>query len=76
MITPRLLTPIYWASTVYILVYGVIILSNYPSRLGFEKLVGALVFIVPALIVLRITCEIILILFNINDNLQKIADKN
>jgi len=72
MVTPGFMTLIYWIicglSILCALAY---IISNF-SLVG---LIGGLVLLVVGLLYIRVLCEILVVIFKINSNLQKIADK-
>lgn len=71
MITPKIITVIYW----------LILLSAIGTGLntmffGYRaNILSGLGIIIGGIIVARIWCEMLIVLFKINDNLQRIADK-
>lgn len=67
MLTPKIITFVYWLALI-----GIVI-----SSVGtmFVNFMAGLVLLVGGVIGARITFELMIVLFKINDNIQKIADK-
>ncbi|MBQ4799747.1 DUF4282 domain-containing protein [Pseudoalteromonas sp. MMG006] len=71
MITPKIITFIYWLILFASLVSGITAMfTSYGG--GFINGIGIIVF---GAIGARVWCEFVIVLFKINSNLQKIADK-
>ncbi len=71
MITPKIITFIYWLILFASLVSGITAMfTRYGG--GFITGIGIIVF---GAIGARVWCEFVIVLFKINSNLQKIADK-
>ncbi|MBH0056109.1 DUF4282 domain-containing protein [Pseudoalteromonas sp. SWXJZ94C] len=71
MITPKIITFIYWLILLATLVSGITAMfTSYGG--GFISGIGIIVF---GAIGARVWCEFVIVLFKINSNLQKIADK-
>jgi hypothetical protein len=70
MLTPKIITFVYWLGLLAVLVAGVgQLFGPYTSVLsGLGILVGGAIGV-------RIWCELLIVLFKINDNLQKIANR-
>ncbi|MFA5592513.1 MAG: DUF4282 domain-containing protein [Micavibrio sp.] len=68
MITPKIITILYW-----LFLAGVVI-----SALGimFGSFIAGLLTLVFGAIGARIWCELMMVLFKINENIQKIADRS
>lgn len=78
MITPKIITVIYWLMLVTILISGLVaIFSTFSSYSGYNLPVVfmALGGIIGGAISTRIGCELLIVLFKINDNIKKISDK-
>ncbi|CAM3757773.1 DUF4282 domain-containing protein [Rheinheimera salexigens] len=70
MLTPKIITVVYW-----LLLISVIISGLGTMFTGFAGFWQSLVIIVFGCIGVRIWCELLIVLFKINDNLKNIADK-
>ncbi|WP_261923850.1 DUF4282 domain-containing protein [Shewanella sp. NFH-SH190041] len=68
MLTPKLIIAIYWLLLAITVIGGISQLFH-----NFFYGIGA---IIGGSIIARIWCELMIVLFKINENLQKIADKN
>lgn len=72
MVTPKIINIVYWLMLACAVVGG---LSAMFSNHGGGFLSGVFI-LVSGVIIARITCELLIILFKINENMQKIADKS
>ncbi len=72
MVTPGFMTILYWLLCVVVVLgcLGYMFMSR-----SFGGVIGGLFGIVIGLLYVRVLCEVMIVLFNINSNLQKIADK-
>lgn len=68
MLTPKIITIVYWLG-----LFG-IVLGAVAAVLAGKLLAGVVAFIAGA-IGWRIWCELMIVLFKINQNIQRIADK-
>jgi len=68
MLTPKIITAVYW-----LLLTGVV-LSGIGTMMAQNFFLGLMIILFGALGV-RIWCELLIVLFKINDNLRKLADK-
>ena len=74
MVTPKIITVLYWVMLVVVAISG---LTGIVGALFTGYLAGFFVAIagtVAGLVFTRIWCELLIVLFKINGNLQKIAD--
>ncbi|MBD1571579.1 DUF4282 domain-containing protein [Aliivibrio sp. S10_S31] len=72
MLTPKIITIVYWLLLVSAVVSGIGTMFA-----GYEKnILGGLGIIVGGAIGARIWCELLIVLFKIHENLQKIANKS
>jgi hypothetical protein len=72
MLTPKIITFVYWLMLLGSLISG---LATMFSRYGGGFLTG-LGIIIGGAIGSRIWCELLIVLFKIHENLQKIANKS
>lgn len=82
MLTPKIITFVYWLFLALAALSGVgSILAGLASIFGGKFIVGistmimGLIGMVLGAAFARIWCEILIVVFRINDNVQKIADK-
>jgi hypothetical protein len=76
MITPSIITIIYWVLGVVTVL--LVLVAGIGFMVGGMALRGLLVIILGgplALIVLRVYVELLIVIFRINNNLQKLVDK-
>jgi len=72
MLTPKIITFVYWLMLLGVLVSG---LRTMFAEYG-GSFFGGLAIIVGGAIGVRIWCELMIVLFKIHENLQKLADKS
>ncbi|GAC26338.1 hypothetical protein GMES_4065 [Paraglaciecola mesophila KMM 241] len=72
MLTPKIITVVYWLMLLAALVSGVGTMFN---SYGGGFFAGAGILIAGA-VGARIWCELLIVLFKIHENLKKIADRN
>lgn len=72
MLTPKIITFVYWVLLLGILVSGLSAMFTQSGG-GFLAGLGIIVF---GAIGTRIWCELLIVLFKIHGNLQKLADKS
>ena len=68
MITPKVITFIYWLLLLAILIAGLSTMFR-----GFSGFLGGIGIIVLGSVLVRVYCELMIVLFKINDNIKKIA---
>ncbi len=71
MITPTIITVIYWVLSVLVILFGFITMF----RGGFAVLTGLLTVIIGPVIV-RMYCEIVIVFFKINENIKKLGNSD
>ncbi|RKF21481.1 DUF4282 domain-containing protein [Alginatibacterium sediminis] len=70
MLTPKIITFVYWILLVSAVISGLITMFN-----GYQSNVfGGLMMMVGGVVGARIWCELMIVLFKIHENLQRIAD--
>src|SRR4051794_9379941 len=74
MITPKVITFIYWLLLLSTLLGGVGTMF-FDGRFGFGSFARGLIVIVVGALAARVWCELLIVLFKINENIQKIADR-
>ena len=73
MLTPKIITIVYWLLLLFAVVSGVI--SMFGGGFGFGKFLMGLVIIIGGGVGARIWCELLIVLFKIHENIKKMADK-
>ena len=68
MLTPKIITAVYW------LLLGLVVISGVGTMFVQSFIMGLLIIVFGAIGV-RIWCELLIVLFKINDNLKKMTDK-
>lgn len=71
MLTPKIITLIYWLGSLICIAYGVAMIGGATDKsaaLGFAVLFGGVIG-------MRLWCELWVVIFKIHQNLKKIADK-
>ncbi len=72
MLTPNLIRTLYWLGLVAVIWTG---LGHFFSN-GFFGLFEAVVYLLGGVIALRVMAELVMLLFKINQNLEKIVDNS
>ncbi len=70
MLTPKLILTLYWLGLLAVVWTG---LGHFFSN-GFFGLFEAVVYVIAGVIALRVMSELVMLLFKINENLEKLAD--
>jgi hypothetical protein len=76
MLTPKFITFIYWIGLIAVVImgFGSIFIMGF-QYVTFGGFVRGLITTVCGAIAVRVYCELMIVLFKINENVQKIADK-
>ena len=72
MITPKIITFIYWILLLADLGYGISTMFSGYSGFTFAKFITGLVYIAIGAVAVRIWCELMIVIFKINENLQNL----
>jgi len=72
MLTPKIITFVYWLSLVGVVVGGLV--TMFAGR-SFVSFLMGLVVIAGGAIATRIYCELLIVLFKIHENIRKLAEK-
>lgn len=81
MVTPKIITFIYWLLLACSAIGGLVLISKgfgvmkYSGFAGFGMVIAAPILAVLMALVARIYCEIMIVLFKINEALQDIREK-
>jgi len=74
MITPKLITLVYWISLALLTLSGVFVLFAGEGNF-IVRLLTLLIALPLGALLIRVYCELLMVLFKINDNIQKLADR-
>lgn len=74
MLTPKIITFVYWVSLAMVVFFGLISMFGGYGGLTFGKFLWGLFTIVAGGVGTRISCELLIVLFKIHENIKKIAD--
>lgn len=75
MITPKIITVIYWLSIIAVVLGGITSMFGGYQGFTFGKFLMGLIIIVGGVLLTRVYCELLIVIFKINENLRKVADK-
>lgn len=67
-ITPKIVTFIFWVQSAALILGGLVTMFK-------TSFIAGLIMIIAGPIIARVSAELVIVLFKIHDNLQKIADK-
>lgn len=76
MLTPKIITFVYWFLLLVAVLTGIGAMSAGYGGFTIGKFLIGLVIIVGGCVGARIGCELSIVLFKINENIKKIADKS
>ena len=68
MLTPIIIVVVYWLGLLSILITGLSLIFGGSFLQGLATLVGGIIAV-------RIWCELLIVVFKINENLQKLANR-
>ncbi|WP_036543899.1 DUF4282 domain-containing protein [Nitrincola lacisaponensis] len=77
MLTPKIITIVYWLLLAGVVITGLgMIFGSFNAYYGGGMMfLGGLATIIFGSIGVRIWCELLIVLFKINDNIRKVAEK-
>lgn len=75
MLTPKLITFIYWLILISAVITGVSTMFAGYEGFTFGNFIMGLIYIIGGVVAARVWCELLIVLFKIHENVQKIADK-
>lgn len=75
MITPKIITVIYWLSIIAVVISGFASMFAGYQGFTFGNFLMGLGIIVGGILMTRIYCELFIVIFKINENLSKVANK-
>jgi len=76
MITPKIITYVYWLALVFSVGYGLMVMFGGWGGFTITKFIAGIILTLVWAISARISCELLIIIFKINENLDKIAKNN
>lgn len=76
MITPKIITVIYWLSIVAVVFFSIGAMFAGYEGFTFAKFMMGIAGIVGGVLLVRVYCELLIVIFKINENLRKIAVKD
>lgn len=68
MLTPKIVTFVYWLALLGIVLTATMMMAQ-------ENIVGGILTLLLGVFFARIWCELMIVIFKINENIQKIADR-
>ena len=68
MLTPKVITVVYWLLLLLVLIGGIGVMIGAPG--GFGGFIGGLLAIVIGAVLARIWCEMLIVVFKLNEALQ------
>lgn len=74
MLTPKIITIVYWLLLASVVIAGIGSMFGYPG-FSFGSFFKGLFYIVAGAIGVRIWCELLIVLFKIHENLKKLAER-
>ncbi len=74
MLTPKLITFVYWLLLLVALISGFSFMFSGYDGFSFGKFLMGILIFVGGSVGARIWCELLIVLFKINDNLKRLAD--
>lgn len=75
MLTPKIITFVYWLLLIVVVVYGIGSWFGGYDGFTFGKFLMGIGTIIGGGVGVRIWCELLIVLFKINENIKKIAEK-
>ncbi|MAL98051.1 MAG: hypothetical protein CL583_06330 [Alteromonadaceae bacterium] len=75
MLTPKMITFIYWLLLLLVLFNGVVRMFATFQGITFTSFIMGLLTIIGGAIAARITCELLIVLFKIHDNVKTLASR-
>lgn len=74
MLTPKIITLVYWVCLVIALLSGLGVMFGGYEGFSISSLFGGLGIMVGGAIGARIWCELLIVLFKIHENIKRLAD--
>ncbi len=75
MLTPKIITLVYWFLLLLAVFSGLGYMFGGYGGFTFGKFITGLLILVGGAIGARIWCELLIVLFKINDNIKRLAEK-
>jgi len=74
MLTPKVITVLYWLALLYVAVTGLSVMFA-GDKMTFAKFTGGLGVMIGGVIAARISSELLIVAFKINENIQALAER-
>lgn len=74
MLTPKIITFVYWLLLVFAVVSGFGTMFGGFGGFGFSKFLTGIAIIIGGAVGARIWCELLIVLFKINENMKVVAE--
>ena len=75
MVTPNIITIVYWLLLLVAVISGLGTIFGQPGGVTFMSFIGGIFMAVAGSIFARIWCELLIVLFKMNDALQELRNK-
>lgn len=75
MVTPKIITVIYWLSIIAVVISGFVSMFSGYQGFTFGSFLMGVGIIVGGILMTRIYCELFIVIFKINENLGKVANR-
>ncbi|MCS6973086.1 MAG: DUF4282 domain-containing protein [Cyclobacteriaceae bacterium] len=76
MLTPKIITFIYWLLLLGVVGYGLSTMFGGYGGFTFQKFLMGLLTIAGGALAARVWCELLIVIFKINENIQKLRGNN
>ena len=76
MLTPKIITFVYWLLLLVAVVSGIGAMFTGYSGVTFGSFIMGIGIAIAGAVGARIWCELLIVLFKINENIKKLADKD
>lgn len=76
MLTPKIITFVYWLLLLFAVISGIGAMFGGYDGISFFKFIMGIVIMVCGAVGARIWCELLIVLFKINENIKKLAEKS
>lgn len=74
MLTPKIITVVYWLALAAVVLTG--LSSMFFGNFGFMSFLRGLFFIAIGILGARVYCELMIVIFKINENIQNLTEKD
>jgi len=71
MLTPKIITLVYWLGLI-----SIVVTAREYCLIAVQRPLPGLIYILIGALIVRIACEILIVLFKIHENLKILANRN